>query len=151
LTIGYTYDLANRLTALTYPSGKVVQYGYDNAGKLTSVTEKNAGQSDLVTTYTYSPTTGLLTKTTPPNNTETLYGYDTNGWLNDIWHRQTSTSATLLRYQYTMDAAGRRTGVVETSPGGVRAEAYVYDDMNRLIQVTYSDDNGTINSTDRVV
>ena len=37
-------------TALV-PSGKRVQYGYDNAWrKLTSVTEKNAGQPDLATT-----------------------------------------------------------------------------------------------------
>ena len=41
--------------------------------------------------------------------------------------------------------------VVVTTPTGVRAEAYVYDDLNRLIQVTYSDDNGTIDLTDRFV
>src|SRR5437588_335675 len=29
LTIGYAYDAANHLTSLTYPSGKVVLYGYD--------------------------------------------------------------------------------------------------------------------------
>ena len=38
-----------------------------------------------------------------------------------------------------------------TTPTGVRAEAYHYDDLNRLDQVTYSDDNGTIDPTDKVV
>jgi len=88
---------------------------------------------------------------TRPNNTETIYGYDANGRLNDIHHKRTSTQATVLRYAYTLDAAGRRTGVVVTSETGVRAEKYVYDDFNRLTEVTYSDDNGTIDASDRVV
>ena len=33
LTIGYEYDAASRLTALVYPSGKRVEYGYSNAGE----------------------------------------------------------------------------------------------------------------------
>ena len=151
LRIGYEYDLIDQLTALVYPSGKRVEYGYTAAGNLNRVTEKNAGQTDLVTTYSYNSTTGLLTKMTRPNNTETIYGYDANGRLNDIHHKRTSTQATVLRYAYTHDAAGRRTGVVVTSETGVRAEKYVYDDFNRLTEVTYSDDNGTIDGIDRVV
>ena len=119
LRIGYEYDLTDRLTALIYPSGKRVEYGYTTAGKLNRVTEKNAGQADLVSAYEYSSTTGLLTKMTRPNNTETTYGYDANGRLNDIHHKRTSTQATVLRYAYTLDAAGRRTGVVVTSETGV--------------------------------
>ena len=151
LRIGYEYDLTDRLSALIYPSGKRVEYGYTTAGKLNRVTEKNAGQADLVSTYTYSSTTGLLSKMTRPNDTETTYGYDANGRLNDIHHKRTSTQATVLRYAYSLDASGRRTGVVVTSTTGVRAEKYVYDDLNRLSEVTYSDDNGTIDATDRIV
>ena len=151
LSIGYGYDADNRLTALTYPSGKVVQYGYDNASKLTSVTEKNAGQADLVTTYAYDATTGLLKTETRPDDTQTVYSYDTNGQLIDILHRRTSTQALILEYHYTLDAAGRHTQVVTTTPSGATAQAYVYDDMNRLVQVTYSNDNGTIDPTDEVV
>ncbi|HEX3152970.1 MAG TPA: choice-of-anchor D domain-containing protein, partial [Gemmataceae bacterium] len=151
LTIGYQYDLANRLVELDYPSGKRVLYGYDNAGKLTSVTEKNSGQSDLVTNYTYSATTGLLTTETRPNDTQTIYSYDSNGQLIDILHRRTSTQALVLQYHYTLDAANRRTLVVITTPSGTTAQAYAYDDLERLVQVTYSDNNGTIESTDRVV
>jgi len=151
LRIGYEYDLSNRLTALIYPSGKRVEYGYTAAGKLNRVTEKATGQADLVTTYAYAATSGLLLKTTRSNNTETSYGYDSNGRLTDIHHRRTDTQATVLRYAYTLDASGRRTGVVVTSETGVRAEKYLYDDFNRLREVAYSDDNGTIDATDRVV
>jgi YD repeat-containing protein len=71
--------------------------------------------------------------------------------LTDIHHKRTDTQATVLRYTYTLDASGRRTGVVVTTETGVRAEKYGYDDFNRLREVSYSDDNGTIDATDRVV
>ncbi len=151
LTIGYGYDADNRLTSLSYPSGKVVQYGYDNASKLTSVTEKNAGQANLVTTYTYNSTTGLLATETRPDDTQTVYSYDTNGNLIDILNRRTSTQSLILEYHYTLDAAGRQTQVVTTTPTGATAQAYVYDDLNRLCQVAYSNDNGTIDPSDEVV
>ena len=93
----------------------------------------------------------MLTTVTRPNDTKSTYTYDSNGRLIDILHQRTSTSALILQYHYTLDAAGRRTQVVVTTPTGVRAEAYHYDDLNRLDQVTYSDDNGTIDSTDKVV
>ena len=47
-------------------------------------------------------------------------------------------------------SSGRRTKVVVTTPTGARAEAYVYDDLNRLTQVTYSNEDGTIDPTDKV-
>src|SRR5262249_17015915 len=90
LTIGYEYDADNRITARVYPSGKRVEYGYDTVGRLIKVTEKNAGQADLVTTCDYSPTTGQLLKATRPNDTQTLYTYDpASGYLTDIRHQRT--------------------------------------------------------------
>ena len=38
-----------------------------------------------------------------------------------------------------------------SEPPGVRAEAYEYDDLGRLTQVAYSDQDGTIDPTDKVV
>jgi RHS repeat-associated protein len=150
LTIGYGYDLDNRLTSLTYPSGEVVLYAYDNASKLTSVTDTPLGQASLVTTYTYNSTTGLLATETRPDNVQTVYSYDTNGNVIDILNRTTSTQVLILDYHYTLDAAGRQTQVVMTTPSGATAQAYVYDDMNRLSQVTFSN-SGTISSTSEVV
>lgn len=37
-TVNYTYDDAGRLTSVTYPSGAVITYTYDPAGNLTSRT-----------------------------------------------------------------------------------------------------------------
>ena len=150
LTIGYQYDADNRLTDETYPSGERVEYGYDNAGDLTSVTQVNAGQPNLVTTYTYNATTGLLATETRPNDTETIYTYDTSGNLIDILAQRTSTSALIEEYHYTVDASGRRTMMVDTTTSGSTAQAYVYDNFGQLVQVTYSND-ATIDSSDEVV
>ena len=106
LTIGYQYDADDDLTDETYPSGEQVEYSYDNAGRLTSVTQVNAGQPNLVTTYTYNDTTGLLATETRPNNTETVYTYDASGNLIDILDKVTSTSALIEEYHYTVDASG---------------------------------------------
>jgi RHS repeat-associated protein len=147
LSISYEYDLADRLTAIVYPSGKRIEYGYDAADRLTSVTEVGP---NLVTTYDYSATTGLLTKATLPNDVETLYTYDTSGQLTDILHRRTSTAALIAKYHYNLDVSGRRSKVEVTTSSGTRAEAYEYDDFDRLEQVIYSTDI-TIDPTDRVV
>ncbi len=151
LTIGYKYDADNRLIELDYPSGRKVQYGYDNASKLTTVTEFAAGQiTGTTTTYTYNSTTGLLSQMVRPNNTQTVYTYDTSGRLIDILNQNTSTSALISEYHYTLDASGRQTMVVETLPSSATATAYVYDQLNRLSQVTYSN-TATITSTSKVV
>ena len=151
LTLAYEHDLDNRVTALNYPSGKRVQYEYDSAGKLTSATEKNAGQPDLVTTYSYDSVNGMLVRTNRPNDTSTINTYDSNGRLIDILHRRTSKGTLILEYHYSLDNAGRQTQVVTTTPNGTTAEAYVYDDMNRLSQVSYADKSGVVTQSDQVV
>ena len=68
-------------------------YGYDNAGKLTNVTERNAGPvgpgHDLRLQFDDRPADPAVL----PNDTETLYSYDTAGNLTDMVHRRTSTPA----------------------------------------------------------
>ena len=150
LTISYQYDADNRLIEETYPSGEQVEYGYDNGGRLTSVTQVNAGQPNLVTTYTYNAATGLLATETLPNNIEALYSYDSSGNLIDLFYQQLSKSALIEEFQYTVDASGRRTMMVDTTSSGSTAQAYVYDDFGQLVQVTYSN-NATITSADEVV
>ncbi len=110
----------------------------------------NAGQPTLVTTYAYNDTTGLLATETLPNDTEMLYTYDSSGNLIDILDKNTTTSALIEEYHYTVDAAGLVTMMVNTTPTGSNAQAYVYDDFGQLIQVTYSN-NASINSSDEVV
>jgi YD repeat-containing protein len=47
MRVGYGYDLAGRLSSLTYPGGEVVSYGWDAAGQVTGVTDSEGGRIGL--------------------------------------------------------------------------------------------------------
>jgi YD repeat-containing protein len=52
LTTSYTYDAANRIASITYPSQTVVSYTRDIMGRITAVTAKpNGGASTPVVLY----------------------------------------------------------------------------------------------------
>src|SRR5581483_8756234 len=61
LTVGYAYDLANNLTAITYPGGQTVTHQYDAAGRLTRVTD----WLGHATTFSYDADGNLLSQTVP--------------------------------------------------------------------------------------
>ncbi|HKC66041.1 MAG TPA: RHS repeat-associated core domain-containing protein, partial [Pyrinomonadaceae bacterium] len=45
-TLSYGYNLAGAMISETYPSGRVVTTGYDNAGRINSISGQKAGESD---------------------------------------------------------------------------------------------------------
>ncbi len=55
----YEYDLADRITRITYPSGRLVRYGYDGKGRVNLVeTKASAGVGTwtiLASAHTYEP------------------------------------------------------------------------------------------------
>lgn len=57
LTTTYSYDLANRIASITYPSGMLVSYTRDTMGRITSVTEKPSGgaSATVVSSVGYEP------------------------------------------------------------------------------------------------
>ena len=60
---------------------------------------------------------------------EVLYTYDSSGNLLGILYQNTTTLALIDEYRYTVDASGRVTTMVDTTPSGSTAQAYVYDDL----------------------
>jgi YD repeat-containing protein len=63
-TIGYVYDLADRVTQITYPSGRIVTYTRDTTGRISAVsTKQNAGATaqNLATSIAYQPLSTLVT------------------------------------------------------------------------------------------
>jgi len=77
----YTYDVLNRLSSVTEPSGKVTSYTYDASGNRATQTVE-IGTDTTVTTYTYDSLNRLLGTVTQLNGitTETVtYTYDNNG------------------------------------------------------------------------
>ncbi len=141
LSLSYQYDLAGHETAIIYPGGETIQYGYDHAGRLTAVTNVTR---NLLFQYTYNATNGQLQKLTRPNGIETDYAYDGMGRLTNILHQFTNGHVLVAQYGYTLDAIGKATLLTTTLPGGVKYEQYGYDYFDRLTNVLYAD-SGILN------
>jgi len=123
-TTSFTYDAADRVTSVTYPSGGSLQYTYNSSGQRASMTDQagnkvnyaydqagrlsqitNAANS-LIVAYTYDAT-GRITRTDFGNHTYSTFAYDAAGHL---LHRvnYAASGAVSSRYDYTYDANGRR-------------------------------------------
>ncbi len=129
--VRYIYDELGDLTELYYlPSGDVVEYAYNEDHSLDTVTDWLSNE----TTYTYDDA-GNLTKTTLPNGVWTDFGYDTADRLTSVFNEKKPPPVTISSFSYTLDAAGNRTQMVDTSG----TNAYDYDPLYRLTEVTYPD------------
>jgi len=160
----YTYDaVMERLVAKQTPQSGKLNYAYDTAGNLTSITSTNANGAAM--TYTYDALNRLATVT--DSSGVTNYSYDNVGNLasftypNGVQHSYTYNTlnrlTTLLvqsaaqgpqsSYAYTLGPAGNRTGVTELSG---RTVSYGYDNLYRLTSETIAGgaaQNGTISYT----
>jgi RHS repeat-associated protein len=156
-TTSYGYDSRNRLVQITYPDGRVLAYSYDARGNRTALTAK-IGSQTLTTTTVYDAgnrpsqvqdplgrtfalsydADGDRTQIAYPNTTNTTYAYDSRNRLTNLTTVQTpagSSPVTTQSYAYTLDLAGKRTGVAEAD-GTERS--YGYDAIDRLTSETAS-------------
>jgi RHS repeat-associated protein len=150
----YTYDLLNRLTSVTdptghvlslgydavgnntrlvYPDGRFVNYTYDVDNRLASVTD----WSNRTTTYTYDAGNNLV-KQTFPNYVQTTYTYDGANRLTGV--ANTGSSGVISAFQYTLDSNGNSLSVVASGSNvQVGTTTYTYDSIGRLLTATYPD------------
>jgi RHS repeat-associated protein len=148
IAYNFTYDTANRLTALTdsnnrtiryqydvvgnkvkmiTPEGKTISYAYDAARRLTTLTTDKGAFS-----LTYDAD-GRRSKLTYPNKTAATYTYDANGNLTRIRHTGPG-GAVITEANYTYDNANNRLTKTDTE----KTAKYSYDPIYRLIQSTLS-------------
>lgn len=143
-TTEFTYDILNKLKAVTDPLGRVTTYDYDPNGNLAKITDANNNP----TTYTY----GLFDRmdiTRYADLSESNFDYDKNANL----IRHTTPSGKPIEYSY--DALNRlTTKTYPLTPAlnttyaydlGVRMTAadnaassidFVYDALNRVTNAT---------------
>ncbi len=123
LNIGFGFDPAGNLTALTTPgnTAPVVKLGYDNLGRLTAF--KDGPTGTLIDGYSYDATGNRLSAQV--NGTTQTYSYPTDS------HRLASVAGTTRSY----DAIGNTTAIDGT------ARTFAYDATGRLSQATR---NGTL-------
>lgn len=118
----YSYNHAQELTQIARPDGVNVLFGYDENGRLQTITLPRGSL-----TYGYSPTTGQLTTLAAPGNVNLAYSYNdelltqvawsgavagTVGFGYDASYRLISTSVngSPISYQYDADNALTQAG-----------------------------------------
>jgi len=85
-TVSYDYDVAGRMTKLTYPGSFYVNYDYDVSGAVTKVRENGATSGvGVLATYEYD-NLGRRSKLTRGNGVVTDYAFDGASRLTDMDH-----------------------------------------------------------------
>ncbi len=126
-TLTYTYDTADNVASMTSSNanGVSVGYTYDSLNRLATVVDNRLPVGQNTTTYSYDPASNLAT-VTYPNGLQSTFTPDT---LN----RLTSLNNGKLVYDYTLDAVGNRSTVVEHLPNQTgRTVNWSYDRIYRL-------------------
>jgi RHS repeat-associated protein len=125
-TFHYDYDNAGNITGRTYPDTTSASAGFDDDGRLTSVT------SNTVTTSFGYDAAGNLTTTTLPsgNGYVESRGFDRAGRLTSVDNAKSGSS--LSKFVWTLDAAGNPTKAQTTRGGSDSYDAYEYDTRDRL-------------------
>ncbi|MDE2141049.1 MAG: hypothetical protein KGJ84_01385 [Elusimicrobia bacterium] len=162
------YDAASRRTSLTYHNGIQATYAYDATDMVTNITYKRTSDQSFVASsaYTYDAVGSRLTMTNASGThsygydplhrltnashpvasslpvTNEAFAYDSVGnrtadalrasYNYDVVNRITQDSA----YTYASDANGNLTSRTDRATG--ETTRFVYDDVNRLIEVDAS-------------
>lgn len=129
--VDYGYDLAGNLVSLTYEPGKSVTYNYYNDNRLHTVTDWNG----RTTTYTYLDD-GSLETITYPNGAAVTFSYDLADRLTGLIHRKSDASV-IAEYSYELDERGypeseTRTEPLTTPVLPLENAISIYDAANRL-------------------
>jgi len=161
-TTQYAYDTRDRLSNLTHPDGRALQYDYDPQGNRVKLTAAIAGLS-LITSSTFDPLNRLDTVTNPagrvyshdydetgnraslihPNGVETAYTYDTLNRLTNLATTHPGLSRTIHSYVFDLGPSGNRTRIIESA--GLPQERtldYSYDALYRLTGETVTESLG---------
>jgi RHS repeat-associated protein len=101
-SVSYGYDNAGRRTSMTVAGQAAVSYAWDNANRLTGITQ---GSSSVGFVYDAA---NRRTSLTLPNGIVVAYTYDTDSRVSGMTYTLGSTQVGNLSYSY--DADGRVTG-----------------------------------------
>lgn len=134
--VDFWYDAGGLRLGMLLPDGKEIDYEYDEQGRMTQLDSWVGAQS---TSFSYDGV-GRLLSASRPNSITTQYTFDVASRLTRLKHY--SGANTLADFQYTLNALGHRTGVVETlaqNPSGSTTHnaTHTYDKLSRLKQTIY--------------
>ena len=137
-TTGYGYDADGNTTTLTYPlpaaatwaTTNTVNYGYDHADQLNSVTDFNGNQITIGNTADGLPNSAALGSTGDTITT----AYDSTDMPSVIALK--NSTATLQSFTYTDAPAGNILSETDTPTSPLSPAVYTYDAKSRVTSMT---------------
>jgi RHS repeat-associated protein len=143
-SLSYTYNLAGLLATETYPSNRVLTHSYDNAGRLSQISD---GTTTLASSFGYAPSGGMLSETWG-NGAVHSVAYNNAMQVSQIKLKQSSSGSELQRYDYlygqvtqsngSVDKSknngqiGRIDGIINGSSTKEWEQRFSYDELGRL-------------------
>ena len=130
-TTSYAYDLADNLTAITYPDGRIVTYQRDELGRVSAIrTQADAASppQSLVSAIAYLPF-GPVESLTYANGLVADYAYDQDYRLTGITTGDSGGDVQDLTIVY--DDADNITAITDHLDAA-RTQSFTYDALNRL-------------------
>ncbi len=126
-SVAYAYDKAGNLTSMTYPSGRIVNYTRDAAGRVQAVKTKmnsSATEQTVVSAVSYLPF-GPVKNYTYGNGLTHTVSYDNDYRLTDI------VLGGLMVRNYSYDAADNITKIIDGA-SATKTQNFTYDNLDRL-------------------
>ena len=136
-TVAYAYNSDSRPSTVSYPNGTQATYGYDTAGRVTSLAHKLVSTGATIISYAAQyDNAGRLTQVTEqPSGAVTTYNYDNAGHLLS----ESRTGQNPYSGSYTYDTSGlRKTATTVTNGATTHSGTYSYDGAGRLASVVDS-------------
>ncbi len=121
---GYGYDEAGRITTLTYPDGAQVTRRYDALGQMTAVTD----WLGHTTTFAYAAADNLVTQIYP-NGVTVTKGYDAADAVTTI--ADARPTGVFWSFSYTRDPLGRTS--TSSDPIEGQTHSYGYNSLDQLV------------------
>ncbi|HYV11705.1 MAG TPA: DUF4214 domain-containing protein [Pyrinomonadaceae bacterium] len=143
-SLSYTYNLAGLLATETYPTSRVLTNSYDNAGRLSQISD---GTTTFASSFTYAPSGGMLSETWGNGAVHSL-AYNNALQVSQVKLKQSSSGSELQRYDYlygqvtqsngSVDKSkntgqiGRIDGIINGSSTKEWEQRFSYDELDRL-------------------
>jgi RHS repeat-associated protein len=143
-SLSYTYNLAGLLASETYPTNRVLTHSYDNAGRLSQISD---GTTTFASNFTYAASGGLLSETWGNGAVHSI-AYNNALQVSQVKLKQSSSGSELQRYDYlygqvtqsngSVDKSknngqlGRVDGVINGSSTKEWEQRFSYDELGRL-------------------
>ena len=143
--LAYEYDLHDRVTQITYPSGRLVRYGYDSKGRINLVETKSSAAAPtwetVASNHSYEPF-GPIKAMDLGNGLAVANEWSSDGRLASRRLYRQSNGSDLSNLSYRRDADGN-IGSITDHVNPANTVLYGYDEVGRLV-LTAANSSGSM-------